>query len=265
MGPSTPLATGSYSDENLFAMLFVIAIPFFYFLAQQNTNKFIKVALYMSIPLAWHCIFLTGSRGGLIGLLIISLHILIRSRKIFLGVLFGVALAIAFVYQGGEVMKSRTLTIIEYQDESSATGRLEAWELASKMFMDHPIFGVGLGNFTIAWEKYKNSIPRVAHSSIIQFAAESGIFTVSLYVLIFIMAMKDLGKIRRTVNNMYTTFSGMAGHIISMVNALEGACIGFFICGLFLSLGMYEIYYIMLMIIVLLKRFINHGEMYNTL
>jgi len=101
-GPSTPLYKGIYADENLFAMLFVMAIPIFYFMAQENKNKIVKIALYLLIPFAWHGVFLTGSRGGLVGLSIVTLHIVYRSRSKLLGVLLLVGLVAAFIDQGGD-------------------------------------------------------------------------------------------------------------------------------------------------------------------
>jgi putative inorganic carbon (HCO3(-)) transporter len=255
-GPSGPDGSGNFIDQNGFAMLFVMAVPFFYFLAQENKNKFIKIILYLLIPLAWHSVFLTGSRGGLVGLGIISLHIAYRSRKKLLGVLVIVGLVAAFITQGGELMKQRSDTIVDYQGDPSAMGRIEAWTLASKMVEDHPIFGVGLGNFTVAWKEYKDTKPRVAHSTIIQIAAEDGIISALAFLAIFVIGVMDLRDVRKAVGYMYGSDPYQAGHILSIANALEGACIGFFICGLFLNLGLYEIFYIYILIIALLKTYL---------
>jgi probable O-glycosylation ligase (exosortase A-associated) len=234
-------------------MLFVMAVPFFYFLAQENKNKFIKIILYLLIPFAWHSVFLTGSRGGLVGLGVISLHIVYRSRKKLLGIIGIVGLVAAFITQGGELMKQRSDMIVDYRGDPSAMGRIEAWTLASKMVADHPIFGVGLGNFTVAWKDYKDTKPRVAHSTVIQIAAEDGIISALAFLTIFVIGAMDLRDVRKAAGDMVGTDPKQAEHSLTIANALEGACLGFFICGLFLNLGLYEIFYIYIMIIALLK------------
>ena len=149
-------------------------------------------------------------------------------------------------------MKVRSNTIIKFEEDTSSMQRIEAWKMASLMLRDHPIFGVGLGNFMLGWEKYSSSKPRVAHSTIIQFAAENGIFAALAFAVIFVIALFDLYAIRKEARKKYSSDAQRAGGIISMANALEGGCIGFFVCGLFLSLGSYEIYFIIIMIISLL-------------
>jgi len=252
-GPSFSGGSGNYTDENTLAMLFVMAIPFFYYLGQENRNKFIKIALYLLIPFAWHSVFLTGSRGGLVGLAAITLHMVIRTPKKIYAVLLVIGLVMAFIYQSGDYMKHRASTISRYEEESSAQQRIEAWTMASRMCKDHPLLGVGLGNFTVAWEKYSSSTPRVAHSSIIELAAENGVLAGLAFAVIFVLSWLDLRNIRRKAMEIHGFDDQRASKILSIVNALEGACFGYFVCGLFLSLGSYEIFYFIIMIVVSLR------------
>jgi O-antigen ligase len=208
-------------------------------------------------------VFLTGSRGGLVGLVVISIYMFLRSKKKLLAILFALCALIVFYYQGGDTMKGRSTTIVDYQKDSSATDRIQAWGTASSMCFDWPFFGVGLGNFTVAYPIYSTSVPRVAHSTIIQFAAENGIPSALAFLVIFIFAAGDLRVIRKYAKEMHGSDIRKADHIISITNALEGACLGFFVCGLFLCLGTYEIFYYCIMLVCLLKWHITHFSCEN--
>lgn len=262
-GPSSVVGTGNYIDENVFATLFVLAIPFFFFLAQDNKSIFIKIVLYLLIPFGWHSIFLTGSRGGLVGLSVVTLYIVLQTRKYIIGILIIAGLIAAFVYQGGEYIKGRSNTIIQFEEDASAMQRIEAWKIASRMITDHPILGVGLGNFILGSGNYSSSNAVVAHSTIIQFAAENGIFAALAFMLIFVIALLDLHEVRKEARKMCFSDGEKVGRIISIANALEGGCIGFFACGLFLSLGSYDIYFILVMIVVLLKWHLKNMQKRN--
>jgi probable O-glycosylation ligase (exosortase A-associated) len=255
-GPTLAHGTGNYTDGNLLAMLFVMAVPFIFFLGEGSKNKITKYFMYLMIPFAWHAVFLTGSRGGLVGLLVVSLYMIYRTPKKVLAVLLAGGMLVALVYQGGDIMKQRSQKIIKYENDASALQRIESWKLASVICMDNPFFGVGLGNFTLAWENYSDSDPRVAHNTFLQVAVENGIIACLLLLCIAINVAMDLHKVRLVATEKYCSDSQKVKHIGSMANALEGACLGFFVCGLFLNLGLYEIFYVFLMMIVLLKRHI---------
>ena len=258
-GPVTPLGEGNYTDENVFAMLFVMAIPLFYFLGQASRSVLTKASLFLLIPFAWHSVFLTGSRGGLVGLGVISMHMLFRSGKKILGVIFAVGMVAALAYQGGDIMKQRSDMIVQYQEDASAMSRIEAWKMASSMVTDSPVFGVGLGNFTLAWKQYANTQPRVAHSTVLQFAAENGVLSALAFLSVFLLVASDLNHIKKTAREkLMKTDAQKAGNIIAIGNGLEGSCLGFFVCGLFLNLGIFEIFYIFIMVVSMLKWRIDH-------
>jgi O-antigen ligase len=60
-------------------------------------------------------------------------------------------------------------------DESSAFGRVDAWYEGLHMFMSHPLFGVGAGNFTDYNEL-------TAHNSLVLVLAETGFFGYILWL-----------------------------------------------------------------------------------
>ncbi len=82
MGPTGLTRDGIYRDENTFAMLcLLLGLPFVYYLGWELKKKWIRLFLWVFIPFGWHAIFLTGSRGGLLGSIVIMVLILFISNK----------------------------------------------------------------------------------------------------------------------------------------------------------------------------------------
>ncbi|OAG27000.1 hypothetical protein TH606_09235 [Thermodesulfatator autotrophicus] len=232
-GPRDITGAGMYSDENNFAMLFVTAIPFFFYLGWYFKRWYLRWGAWLVVPFAWHAIFLTASRGGLLGAGLVSLLAGLRSPKKIIGVALIPAFIIAYVWQGGSVIKQRAQTIKTYEEESSARARLEAWEAGLKMLMDNPLTGVGLASFGQAFPFYSDKTPRMAHNTFVQIAAESGIFAGLFYILFMFCCVWGLFKYRN-----YFLRDSLEYYLCDAV--LVSLC-GFLACSLFLTLNGFEI------------------------
>jgi probable O-glycosylation ligase (exosortase A-associated) len=157
MGPGYKYVVSVWVDENTFALFFVVAIPFLYFMGNYYKNWVLKGLLWLTIPFAWHCIFLTASRGGMLGLFVVTLYIIIRSRSKLFSAVIPALLIIAIIYQSGQVLKMRAESAINVEEDASAQNRFNSWEAGIKMMLDQPITGVGIGNFTKAYPDYSDT------------------------------------------------------------------------------------------------------------
>ncbi len=250
-GPHDPFTgAGVYYEENTFAMLFVTTLPFFYYFFQYEKNKLLKFFLLLLIPLGWHCIFLTGSRGGFLGLGITILYAALRSKKKLIGAGLIIALIVAFVWQGGSLMKKRAESIEGYHQDKSAVERLQSWRLGKQMMFDYPLFGVGLGNFIVARRVYGDSTKLIAMSTPIEFGAECGVPAMMLFLGLIGSCFLDLRRIRKQVGK-----SEQDDLLLTITNATECALVGFFICSLFLSLQVFEPFYLLVAMVVVLKNY----------
>jgi len=246
-GPSDVSGGSLYRDENNFAMLFVTGLPFVYYAGYLIKNKIFRLLLWLVIPFGWHAVFLTGSRGGLLGLGVSLAVMAWRSPKRWIG--FGLlpALVIAYTWQGGPVMKQRATTITEYETESSARTRLEAWEAALGMIKAHPITGIGVASFGPAFPDFSTKKPRVAHNSFFQISAEWGLVAGIAYLTIVLSTIVGLWRnIPRTLG--YSSFSAKDDEslLVFLANAVLPSWIGLCVCSLFLSLQGFEITYFMI-------------------
>jgi O-antigen ligase len=206
------------------------------------------LGLWLIIPLGWHAIFLTGSRGGLIGLAVTILLIAMRSRQQrLLGLLLIPAFIIAYQWQAGGLMKERAETISDYDTETSASSRLEAWSAALNMIVDHPLTGVGLASFGPAFPHYSEEKPREAHNTFLQITAESGILAGTMYVLI---AVSSIVGLWRHGNRLHGIKSETGANVLYLINeATLVALCGLLVCSAFLSLQVFEIFYCLCLVV----------------
>ncbi len=246
MGPLGSNRGSIYVDENNFATVFVTGIPFIYFLGFMLKKPILKIFLWGLIPLAVHAIFLTGSRGGLVGLAAVIFIYFASKRNIKLLVLLAVFGVLFFQWQAGSVMKNRADTISTYKDDSSASSRLIAWQGGGRMILDHPVTGVGLGSFAKALPDYSDHEPLVAHNTFIQYAAESGLaagLSYTLLVVIFFLNYRhNISAIK------LLTARNNKPELFYINDAIAFAFLGYLICSFFLSLNYFEIFFFLALI-----------------
>lgn len=150
---------------------------------------------------------LTQTRSGLLLALLMALLVwyLLPGRHLKALACGGgtVALVVLLIFGNNHLWTrgDNTLTeIVEYSEKdrpalTSATTRVELWRTASKIFLDHPLLGVGNHRFRNALEDYKRDGKVVAqlepfshpHNEILKFSAESGLLgLLSLALLYFV-------------------------------------------------------------------------------
>lgn len=244
-GPVSITGAGIYYDQNYFAVLFVTGGPFLYFLGQQFSSKIAKVAVVAIILLSWNAIFLTASRGALLGLSSVILAFLLQSKDKRAAFLVVVALGLAYWHDGGSTMKKRATTITNYTVSQSAEDRLNAWSAAIRMMEAHPFVGVGFGSFGQAYPSFSDTHPRIAHNTFFQIGGECGVLAGFLYLFIMGSTINRLRKSARRLsgikNNREAQFYGR------LTNACFYSLVGFFTCAMFLSLQVYSIWYYLLL------------------
>ena len=241
-GPVNVDDTGIYSDENSFAMLFVVGIPFLWYSAQLFKGRILRYAGWLIIPFGWHSVFLTASRAGLLGIAFTTLLLAVRSKYRVLGLLLVPALVIAYFWQAGSLMRERAATIDEYHEDASAETRIWSWEAASRMIAAHPLTGVGLASYGPAFPDYSNKKPREAHDTLLQITAESGVFAGGAYALLVLGLLKGLWRNGRRLRARSAT-SREDLYLYLTNEATLVAIAGFVVCAMFASLQMYEVFY----------------------
>jgi len=233
---------GLYRDENVFSILFITSIPLMYFIASAIKYKILRYALLLCIPLAWHALFLIGSRGALISLLIITLILAFKSHSKTFGYIVMAGLLFAIVNYGGSIYERSTNTVEVAQideREKPLNPRLVTWLAGWEMIKDYPMLGVGIEHYQTAGLKYIEGRVQVAHNTLIQFTTQSGVLAGLIYLWFFVNFYKTNKYIRKKSKNALN---------ISVSDGLFVSTIGFFICAIFLNFMITEMLYFLLLI-----------------
>ncbi len=264
---------GFLGDENDFALALNMVIPFTFFLAMEAKRSG-KRLLYITITgLFLICVVATFSRGGFLGLLAVGLYCGMKSRRKALSIVVVFLLASTLFYFSSQDYWQRMETIkTEALFSGRGTGqeRIYTWQAAWRMFLDHPILGVGPGNFEWNFEKYEPSGGlygrlhggRAAHSLYFTLLPELGITGVFLFLFILSEIWKSRKDIMKTVKsqkvqiraNLLTregkgtqkNYLEDADKIYYLSLAIEGSLVGYFVSGAFLSVLYYPNFWLLL-------------------
>ncbi len=182
----------------------ILGLGMFVFFAQILLNSPSKIILYTNVIILFVCSYrgiITFSRGGVVvGVIMIillsyflftKLNQRAKSKMIILivgAVVLGFSVWTYSSLQTGGMINKRYANqgVHGDQKESLLTGRETLMETELQMFMDNPIFGVGVGrNREIRAEE--TGINLVTHSEVTRLLAEHGMFgIVALLILIFV-------------------------------------------------------------------------------
>jgi probable O-glycosylation ligase (exosortase A-associated) len=140
-------------------------------------------------------------------------------------------------------------TIQTYDQDTSATARLNSWEFGWNMAQAKPIVGGGFQSFQqAAFTKWAPDPTRVwdAHSIWISILAEHGFVGLTLFVAFWISAWLLANKIIRATRGVEGY--GWAGYLAAMIQV---SSIGYWVGGAFLSLAYWDFPYILVALLVL--------------
>ncbi|MDP8223577.1 MAG: O-antigen ligase family protein [Candidatus Lernaella stagnicola] len=198
-GGSGGIAGGFLGDGNDFALAQNVILPWAIALVGTTRSKIGKLFFMYCIVIGALAVIVTYSRGGFLGLISVFIFYyllwVIRNRAYARGMMLGLIAVtltvVAFIAFAPDDLKDRVSGIQDYEEDESALGRLDAWGASVRMFVDHPLFGVGAGAFATAYgTKYfppdaVASNWREAHSVFFQVLGELGISgIIILYALV---------------------------------------------------------------------------------
>jgi O-antigen ligase len=162
----------------------------------------------------------TASRGSLVGLAAVVAALLAVSRGIRARATICVVGAAAAGFLAVRLVAPPEVAARFALFSDGGTGRSDLWRVATKMTLDHPLFGVGAGNFRDVAPSYAGAIqvkrpdlvfvdPHVVHNTFLQFFVETGVVGGLIFALFVAssvraarataigsadLAMRDLGR-----------------------------------------------------------------------
>lgn len=158
------------------------------FLSLQKKCYFVSLAAFSIIILIYN-----GTRGAWIAvvftLLLYGLLHIRRNKKVIM-IFLVISLFCGVLVISTPVIKDRVSSILDMSNQSNSE-RVLLWKSAWNMFRDHPLLGVGPGNFVEVYRPYYISPdakePELghAHNNFMQMLAETGIIGLSAFVYMF--------------------------------------------------------------------------------
>lgn len=218
---------GLFVDPNDLGMFLVMNIPFACYFLLHKTNFFIR---FISLPILlslFYGIYLTNSRGTLVGVFVLMMaYGLYRYGK-------GKVMLIAAALTPVAMIVLTSFRAIDAGEESASL-RTDAWYSGIEMLISQPFFGIGKGNFL----EYHDL---TAHNSFVLVMAELGVLGYGLWFCflgIMVMMLATGLKFSRSIRVNYPEKIKLHPELLdnlALNSTLFFSLIGFFATSFFLS------------------------------
>lgn len=232
-------------DENDFALVMNMAIPFAYFMFLETDSRKKKIIYLSACGLFIAAGVATLSRGGFVGLVPIILYCWYKTpKKIMASVTIGIMAAVLY-FAAPDTYWDEVKSI---QDESIHTGtgegRWYAWKIAWQVFLENPVIGVGTENFIWNSGLYQpeddlqsraSIAGRAAHSIYFTLIPDLGLAGIYLFATILYHSYKYNKQIFRN-KALHLHQNKKTKYVIFGIN---GALLGYLISGAFISVFYY--------------------------
>jgi probable O-glycosylation ligase (exosortase A-associated) len=245
---------GSYiAENNALALALVMAVPIIWYLRLQSDKRWLRYGLTAMAGLTVVAAAGSYSRGALLAGAAMMAFLWLKSRnKLSTGIVLLLLIPLVWLAMP-EQWHARMSTIEEYQSDSSAMGRINAWYFALEVAKTH-LLGGGFMVFNPAMFRIYAPNPtdfHAAHSIFFQVLGEHGYIGLTLFVSIIGSAWLTANKIIRSVRNhpdlkWASDFAAMA----------QVSLVGYMVGGAFLSLAYYDYFWYVVAALVITQRIV---------
>jgi len=240
-------------DNTAFGLALDMVLPFFFYLAKTESNRFLKRFLGIAFVACIPAIFFTYSRGAFVGLVVLGAFMFLQSKqKLILIPMITIALLFGAFFAPQQWRDRISLTTDT--SESSAKSRLNEWSYSWNLACAYPVMGGGFEAITPSLHaKYGNfaidpNNTHGAHSIYFQVLAEHGFGGFSLYLLLVAYCFISLHgtlKLARLHDD---------EQCVDYANMLRFSLIGFLAAGAFLGRTYFDFYFMIVACIAILKQ-----------
>lgn len=207
---------GILQEPNVFAAFLVLFFPLMVGALLFFKKPAVRFGLLISLYFFFVVMIMTGSRGGItgvlvasavLGLILVKRRVLSRRQAVFLVILLiGLLGAVAFFFR--DVLQSNVIQRVstggEFDVNILSNRRLDLWKLGLQEFLRVPVFGAGWANFLFV------------HNNFLYILDTLGIVGLGLYWLLF---SRMLGSARAGISSAAFEFK----HFLNAV-FLAGVC-----------------------------------------
>lgn len=243
---------GSYiTDNNALALALVTAVPAIWYLQTIATSKWLRLASVATVLLTVVAAAGSYSRGALLagGAMLVFLW-LKSPYKLRSGIALALIVPMVYLVMPDQWFH-RMETIDNYQADASAMGRINAWHFAINVAADH-LLGGGYNVFTRKMFLFYAPEPlnhHAAHSIYFQVLGEHGFIGLALFLLVMLLAWRSGSRILK-----YCRGKEELRWASTLAAMCQVSIIGYAVGGAFLTLAYYDLYYDLIVVLVLLEK-----------
>lgn len=240
-----------FGGNNEMALTLIMVIPLMRYLHLQATRSWVKAGLLAVMLMSAVAAIGTQSRGALLALVSMALFMWLKSRqKLFTGTAIAAAAVIVALVMP-QTWYERMESIKAYEQDDSALGRLNAWQMAWNLAQDN-VAGGGFESFRApSFQQYAPEPERVhdAHSVYFEILGEHGFIGLGLFLLLGALAwLRAAGIIRAARDDPGKKW---AADLAAMIQV---SLVGYATGGAFLGLAYFDLPYHMLAILLITAR-----------
>ena len=244
-GPERSFIAGN----NEIGLALCMTVPLLYYLSQMAEKIWVRNAMLGAAILSVLAALGTQSRGALLGLSVMGIFIWLKSRR-----KFQVAILIAFavlvlVPLMPQSWVDRMASIQNYEEDASATGRLEAWRMAYNLASDR-LLGGGFEAFQP--QTFRMYLPggtyHDAHSIYFEVLGEHGFIGLAIFLTLAAFTWFSAAKVLRACKPVPEL-----KWLRDLMSMTQVSLMAYLATGTFLGMAYFDYFYNLVLIVVMAK------------
>ncbi|GAA0252491.1 putative O-glycosylation ligase, exosortase A system-associated [Rhodanobacter caeni] len=230
------------SDNNALALALCMTLPFMRYLQLHSSHRIVRIGLGVAMALTGVAVLGTYSRGGLIGLAIVGVALLLKSRhKITVILSLAVIGATAIHFMPPE-WSARMHTLQDAKKTDSGETRIQSWKFATNVALHRPLIGGGFDVYQSEsmWSAYapSGSIQRAVHSIYFRALGEQGFVGLLLFLALLFISWRNCARVRKL-----TRRNPDQSWAFDLASMLQASLLAFMVSGAFLPMSYFDLAY----------------------
>jgi probable O-glycosylation ligase (exosortase A-associated) len=264
-GTHVVIAPSAFGDNNYLAMATLMVMPLLVYLFRYSESRLIRFSFAGAALACFAGVVATGSRGGLIGLAVFGVFLFLHSRRKLATLMVIAVLAGGLVHYAPAQWIERMSTIGAAGEDGSFMSRVSSWKLNTIVALERPLVGGGysaLENWTI-FDIYVHKFhtlddvvsspeptgPLASHSIYFETLGDLGFPGFFLFMAILFTGFRNVHHILRYARQDESLIWARDLAVLFRLSLIV-----FMVCGALLSAAYFELLYIMLTQVSVLRH-----------
>lgn len=238
-----------------FGAAMVVVFPFALYLTLSARPRWLRWISASGVLLFTLSVLRSGSRGAALALFCVFAVYWWQTRhRLLVGAAVLLA-AVSFWIAAPPEWKTRFVSASNYEEDATASSRLDFWKAGVAMCLENPVLGVGIQNFARNYLHGEGGRLIVPHSIFIEAAAELGLPGIVILCVLLWTVLRRNRDTRRLARGQPDRVRFIRG----MAYALDLSLVGFVVSGAFLTI-LYFPHLFMILCLTLTLHYIARRE-----